>query len=353
MGQLKKNNRLYNRINREQLKKQLEAETFTRTTISFYQYSQLNRLSEMRDYLYQQLFELAVFGRIYLATEGINAQVSVPDHNLKQFELLLTSIPEFNNIKLNLAVNDNGKSFSLLKVKIKNKIVADGITDKNFNVSNNGQYLSALEFNSLSDQNQDLLVVDMRNHYEFEVGHFENAISIPSNTFKEQIKLLTTMLEAEKNKKIVMYCTGGIRCEKATAWLKYNGFNQVYHLKGGIINYVNQVKQLGLNNKFIGKNFVFDQRLGESISNEVIARCHQCGSICDNHTNCAYDGCHLLFIQCDYCKKLFDGCCSEKCQSITKLPVTEQKILKQGVKVGSKIFNKAKTKLNRHSKDDR
>jgi UPF0176 protein len=345
--------RLYNRLNRDELKDKLYAEDFNRITISFYKYFKIGDPTKFRDDLYAQLFKLGVCGRIYVADEGINAQISVPEYNFENFKNYLYSINGLNNLRLNVAVEDDGKSFWVLKIKVKDKIVADGIEDPQFDSTNTGEYLSAQALNDLYEKNKNLIIVDMRNHYEFEIGHFENAIEVPSETFREQLNMAVDMLKDKKEEEVIMYCTGGIRCEKATAWMKYNGFKKVYHLEGGIIYYANQAKKLGLTSKFIGKNFVFDNRLGESVNGKIIAKCHQCGEACDSHTNCLHDGCHLLFIQCEKCKQLFDGCCSEECQAIIKLSEETQKALRQGANIGSKVFNKAKAKLKPHSADER
>jgi UPF0176 protein len=247
---------LHNRVSQEELKKLLYQETEFRITISFYQYFFIEDPQAFRDELYKGLNELKVFGRIYIATEGINAQVSVPESNFESFKNFLYSYPSLNGIRLNVAVDDDGKSFWVLKVKLRNKIVADGITDPSFDMANKGKYVNAEEFNQLT-ADPETVVVDMRNHYEFEVGHFENAIEIPSDTFRDQLPMAAEMLEDKKDKNIIMYCTGGIRCEKASAYMLHRGFKNVFHLEGGIIHYANNVKQKSLDNKFHGKNFVF------------------------------------------------------------------------------------------------
>ena len=150
------------------------------------------------------------------------------------------------------------------------------------------------------------------------------------------------MMKDQKEKNIVMYCTGGIRCEKASAYMLHNGFKNVFHLEGGIINYARQAHDLGLESKFIGKNFVFDERLGERITEDIIAICHQCGKPADSHTNCVNSGCHLLFIQCEECAKQYEGCCSKECQDIIHLPEEEQKKIRAGIDKGSNIFNKSR-----------
>jgi UPF0176 protein len=140
-----------------------------------------------------------------------------------------------------------------------------------------------------------------------------------------------------------MYCTGGIRCEKASAYFKHKGFENVYQLEGGIIEYARQIKAEGLESKFIGKNFVFDHRLGERITDDVVSQCHQCGAPCDVHTNCANEGCHLLFIQCENCAAQMQGCCSVECSDVINLPEDEQKTIRKGIMNGNKIFKKGKS----------
>ena len=352
---------LHNRISQAELKKFLYAETEHRTTISFYQYFQIDDTKLFRNEMYKALDALKVFGRIYIATEGINAQISVPDSNVEAFRTYLNTIPALKHIRLNIAVDDDarpasvnettnnkpvgrGKSFWVLKIKVREKIVADGITDPGFSMQNKGSYVNAKQMNDLLQQN-DTIVIDMRNHYEYEVGHFEKAIEIPSDTFREQLPMAVNMMQDKKDKNIIMYCTGGIRCEKASAYMLHHGFNHVYHLEGGIINYAREAKAAGLETRFIGKNFVFDDRLGERITEDIIAKCHQCGKPADTHTNCKNDGCHLLFIQCDDCAKQFDGCCTVECQTVYNLPLQEQVQLRKGIDKGMMVFNKSKVRL--------
>jgi len=334
---------LHNRISQKELKQKLLEETIPRRTISFYRYFPIADPKVFRDELYLGLSELQVFGRIYLAREGINAQISVPLSREEEFKTYLESIDPLRGLRLNTAFSD-GKSFWVLKIKVREKIVADGIKDPNFSMVNKGQYLDAETFNLLS-ADPDTVIVDMRNHYEFEVGHFEKAMEVPSDTFREQLPQAAAMLHDRKDKPVIMYCTGGIRCEKASAYLLHRGFKKVFHLEGGIIHYANTVKAKGLENKFHGKNFVFDERLGEPISGEIISHCHQCGKPADTHTNCRNSGCHLLFIQCAECAEKMDGCCSSACQEIYNLPEEEQKLLRKGRSNGPKIFNKSRRRM--------
>jgi UPF0176 protein len=335
---------LHNRISRKELKERIINDPTPRTTISFYCYFKIEEPKAFRDQLYKDFTALGVMGRIYLANEGINAQISLPTVNMEACRTYLYAIEPLNGLRLNVAVDDDGKSFYVLDIKVRTKIVADGINDPAFDMANKGKYVNAEQFNQLTND-PNTVVIDMRNHYEFEVGHFEKAIEIPSDTFREQLPMAADMMNADKDKNIIMYCTGGIRCEKASAYMLHKGFKNVFHLEGGIINYVNQVKEKGLDNKFHGKNFVFDQRLGERVTQEIISCCHQCGKPADTHVNCVNDACHLLFIQCDECNQKMKGTCSKECYDFIHLPEEQQKLLRSGIDKGRNVFNKAKSRL--------
>jgi UPF0176 protein len=341
---------LHNRVNRQELKERIKADSEPRTTLSFYKYVQLEDSQAFRDTLYKALQEVGTLGRIYVAQEGVNAQLSVPTAQFEAFKAALHQWPFFVGMRLNIAVEDDGKSFFALIIKVRHKIVADGIEDPAFDPSKTGQHLSAAEFNALTDR-PDTIVVDMRNHYESEVGHFQNAITPDVATFREELPYVADLLAEQKDRPIVMYCTGGIRCEKASAYMKYRGFDQVYQLEGGIIEYARQVKAQGLDNKFVGKNFVFDERLGERISDEVIAHCHLCGTTCDDHLNCANPACHILFIECPNCREAYDNCCSEACRDFMRLPESEREALAGKIEFNGSKFGKGVYKAWRKAAD--
>lgn len=319
---------LHNKYDKETLKRKLAEETFSRITLSFYRYGSIHEPAVFRDSLYRSLDEIGVLGRIYVAAEGVNAQISIPEHNFEAFKKLLEEDAFLKGVPLKIAVENDDKSFYKLIVRLKEKIVADGLDDNTFDVSDVGRHLSAKEFNEAMEQ-EGTIVIDMRNHYESEVGRFEGALCPEADTFREALDMGMKMVEDKKDHKILLYCTGGIRCEKASAWFRHHGFRDVNQLHGGIIDYARQVKSEGLTPKFIGKNFVFDDRLGERITDEIISTCHQCGVPCDDHTNCANDDCHLLFIQCPACRAEMEGCCSKRCMEIAALPIEEQRALRK------------------------
>ena len=341
---------MYNKLSAKERAVLIEQAGTERVTISFYKYANIGNPQVFRDHLFISWEKLDVLGRIYVANEGINAQLSVPAPNFTQFKDHLDSISFLENVRLNIAREQDNKSFLKLKVKVRKKIVADGLDDDTFDVTNKGIHVGAKQFNELIED-PDTVLVDMRNHYESEIGHFKNAVTPDVDTFRDSLDIIEEDLKEHKeDKKLVMYCTGGIRCEKASAYYKHKGFKQVYQLEGGIIEYARQIEEEGLENKFLGKNFVFDHRRGERISNEIISNCHQCGAPCDTHTNCANEACHLLFIQCDECKSKMDNCCSNECKDINALPIEEQKALRKGTHNSNKIFKKGRSEALKFKK---
>ena len=331
---------LYNRLSNAESIEILENSGEERLILSFYKYFKIKNLSIFRNYLFSSWSKIGVLGRIYVAAEGINAQLSLPKKKLSFFISELDQIDPLKGIRLNFAIKNSMKSFLKLKIKIRKQIVVDGIQDKNFDPTNVGMHLNAIEFNKILSE-KGTSCIDMRNHYESEIGHFIGAITPNVDSFKESINFIDKKFENEnRNKKILLYCTGGIRCEKASAYLKFKGFKNVFQLDGGIINYVHQVKNNNFKNKFIGKNFVFDNRLSEKITNDVISNCHQCGSKSDNHVNCSNVACNLLFIQCDRCNESLNGCCSMDCLNINNLSLEEQKNLRKGEKTSKRIYKK-------------
>jgi len=321
------NKKLYNIYNREHLAKKLTNEKESRFTCSFYRYTHLSNLELLRNELYEKLMSLNVLGRIYIASEGINAQFSVPNNNWKELIKLFDSYKFFKDMHIKKAIEE-GNSFLKLKIMIKKEIVAWNLDETEYNLLKTGEHLDAKEFNKLIDQKNTILI-DMRNSYESEVGKFKSAICPTSKRSKELINEAKEILKGKENFNIAMYCTGGIRCEKASSHLIKKGFKKVFQLKGGIVEYSHQVKKQKIESKFIGKNFVFDDRLGERITNDVISHCHLCDNKTDNHTNCKNDACHLLFIICDECDEKLLGCCSADCKEIYELPIDEQRKIRK------------------------
>ena len=336
---------LYNKLSAKERAALIDEAGKDRLTISFYQYSKIENPQVLRDKLFLEWNALDVLGRIYVSYEGINAQLSVPSENLYALKEQLDQISFLKDIRLNVAIEQYNKSFLKLKIKVRDKIVADGLNDSTFDVTNKGVHLNAKEFNEMLAR-PDTICVDMRNHYESEIGHFDGAITPDVDTFRDSLDIIEADLkDHKKDKNLLMYCTGGIRCEKASAYYKHKGFQNVFQLEGGIIEYARQVKTEGIENKFIGKNFVFDHRRAEKITDDIISSCHQCGAPCNTHTNCANEACHLLFIQCDDCSEKMENTCSVHCQEVIQLPCEEQKELRKGKGNSNQIFKKGRSEV--------
>ena len=330
--------KLYNQKDRPQLKAELAAEKFTRMTCSFYRYVNIDNPNALRDELYKEWIELNVLGRVYIAEEGINAQISIPAPEFDTFIRLLNKRIYLVDMPIKHAIEE-GQSFIKLAIRVKKEIVAYNVPEDEYNMSKVGTHLNASEFNKALES-PDTIVVDMRNYYESEVGHFHDAILPDVERSQELLPEVKKLLQNNEDKEVLLYCTGGIRCEKASSYLLHHGFKDVKQLKGGIIQYAQDVKTENIDSKFIGSNFVFDQRLEERITDDIISKCHQCGNFSDTHTDCLNQACHILFIQCEKCREKFDGCCSLECQDFAALPLEEQRILRKDPnKVVSKTRN--------------
>ncbi len=341
---------MFNKLSKEQGIDLLNAENFKRKTVSFYRYVILDSPDKLRDELYADWITLGVLGRIYLAREGINAQLSVPEHNWDAFKSNVYSNKYLAEVPFKIAIEDEWHSFFKLTIKVRKQIVADGLPIDEYDVTNVGNHLTAKQWNNAMENGA--TVVDMRNHYESEIGKFKGAICPDAETFKEELPLVKEILKGKEKKQVLLYCTGGIRCEKTSAYLKHHGFEDVSQLHGGIIDYARQLKEDdSLNNNYIGKNFVFDERRGERISDDVISRCHQCGSQFDTHVNCANVNCNLLFLQCDSCKIKYANCCSIECIEMVNLPLDQQKELRKGSDKKKMYYSHKRVKLNLNRDD--
>jgi len=319
--------KLYNQKSKEMLIENLEAETFNRITCSFYNYIKINSPTNFRDTLYSVFHTLNIFGRIYVADEGINAQISVPSHNWVNFLKRISEIGELSDIQIKKAISE-GISFYKLVIKVKKEIVAYGIPKNEYNMKIIGKHLTTDQFNRALNQEQ-TTIIDMRNIYESEVGKFKNAEIPQVDKSKELLPEVRRMLNGREHHQVLLYCTGGIRCEKASSFLINEGIKDVKQLQGGIIQYAHDIKKYGMKSKFVGKNFVFDARLGERVSDDIISNCHICNKSSDIHRDCKNDACHILFIQCEECERDLNGCCSDKCKEIASLPIETQKELRK------------------------
>lgn len=301
-----------NKIERKILMERVKRETFRRKIFSFYRYVRIENPETFRDQLYQTWFPMNVLGRIFVATEGINAQMSVPESIWSDFLTTLNLFPQLQDIRMNDAVESGKYAFFKLDIRARDRILADGLDEHIFETSSIGTHLSPQEFHEMVGE-KDVIVVDARNGYECDIGHFEGAVLPKNRTFAKVLPEIKNTLQNHKDKKILMYCTGGIRCEKASAYMKKEGFKHVFQLKGGIIHYANEIKKLNLKTKFIGSNFVFDERMAESITDHKLVSCQHCGNAHSSYSNCENVHCHGMMIQCPSCAQKYEHCCSSEC----------------------------------------
>ncbi|KAL4096339.1 hypothetical protein PRIC1_009699 [Phytophthora ramorum] len=343
-----------------------------RQYISLYNYTPLDKqkLPKLRRDMREQWGDLGVVGRIYIAEEGVNGQLVVPELAVTAFERsfphLLSNARLFYGQLIEDQSQDNvtggrlkpAEPFHKLDIRIRDQILHDGFEGGPLNLQESGNSLPPDQWHhKLKTRNEshdsDTLVLDVRNFYEHEIGRFDGATRIMVDTFRDTFDALDEILDkheaehdGEKPKEVMMYCTGGIRCEKVGAYLtQYKGISNVHKLHGGIVNYMRFLKEqrqaasaargrssaeesaassgdkveeeLSL---FKGKNFVFDQRCvgqlteSEEVTADVLGKCFQCGEPCSHHTNCSNLMCHGLILQCAKCAMSLFGACSEACK---------------------------------------
>ncbi len=277
----------------------------------FYKYVKIENPNKFRISLLKECDEIGLKGRILVAEEGINGSVSGLKNQTEEFKKKLREDERFRDIEFK---EDIGvlHPFKKIQIKVKNEIVR---FEQEIDLENTGKHISPKEFLEIYEKEGDkigkeIFVVDARNNYEARVGKFKNAITPNIKTFREFPKILDELRD-KKDKKIVMYCTGGIRCEKASAFLKENGFKDVSQLHGGIINFGKQYPD----SVWQGKCFVFDKRIVSDINSNSnsVTNCEHCDIKCDLYKNCANNDCDRFFSVCIECEQRFGGTCSETC----------------------------------------
>lgn len=301
--------------------------------ISFYKYRPLTKeeMEKVQLRLWKFRDNLGVLGRCYVYFDGMNCQISVPKANLKTFFEELQKEPIFKDVEFNCKnVMDKNKEnvapFSNMHVRLRPLLHIPEEVIPYSQPEDQGARLTAKEWNELLSK-ENTLIFDARNWYESMVGKFEGATPLNTDSFYEAFSAIEKMLndKDKENTNVMMYCTGGIRCVRLSAYVKQKlGFKNVYHLKGGIVNYSLEIEEESIPSKFIGKNFVFDERRAEKVTDDVIATCSQCGTPCDTHVNCPNTSCNLLFVQCPTCASKFNAACSDECKRIIELPLEEQ-----------------------------
>lgn len=257
-------------------------------------------------------------GRIYIGPQGVNAQISLATSDVQKYLDYLKEDSLYDSAEIKIHEDCNHR-FAKLIVKYREEIVALGMP---VDISNRGTYITPKEWEAKLDQkDENTIIIDVRNNYESEVGHFEGALKPDKKTFREFIEYADKLAESveDKDKKtVLMYCTGGIRCEFYSPIMKERGFDNVFQLKGGVIGYgLNQGKK-----HWRGKLFVFDDRLVVPISpdnDEIISKCKFCNKLTDIFYNCANMDCNDLFLSCFECAKEHSGCCGTTCMKAPRV----------------------------------
>jgi len=250
-------------------------------------------------------------GRVFFASEGVNGTVSGKVEDIERYKSHLTNYPEFRDLWFKEDPADE-HAFKKMHVRLKNEIVHGDLTG--VSISNGGKKLPPEELLKFYRERKDFVIVDARNWYESKIGKFKNAITPQMKNFREWKKVVDKDLKEYKNKTIVTYCTGGIRCEKASAYMVENGFTDVYQLDGGIVNFIKKYPDTF----WEGGMFVFDERrVVEPNSSEQlkhIASCHYCGKPTSFYINCHNLECDKIIVSCHKCKAENGYCCSDECR---------------------------------------
>lgn len=258
---------------------------------------------------------LGIKGRIIIAGEGINGTLSGTKGQTDTYIHAMRMDPRFTDVDFKID-EASEHVFKKLYVRSRKEIVTLNLER---NVDPNvitGKYLNPIEFFQAMDE-EDTFLLDARNDYEYDLGHFKKAVGLPIKNFKQVPEWIKNNLDKLRGKKIVTYCTGGIRCEKFSALLLKEGIKEVYQLKGGIINYSQDPITKGAG--FVGKCYVFDERISVEVNGAegytLIGKCYHCSQSCDRYVNCAHLSCHFQFICCDACEVKYKRSCSIECES--------------------------------------
>ncbi|MSS74461.1 rhodanese-related sulfurtransferase [Candidatus Pacearchaeota archaeon] len=275
----------------------------------FYKFVEISDTENLKKIHLDFCNSLGIKGKVLLATEGINGSISGNKEQVEKYKLELKSDARFKDIEFKEEISSH-HPFDKMVVKIKKEIIK---LNKKIDMGKVGEYIYPEEFIKLIDENKEVIILDTRNDYESNVGKFKNAITPKIEAFRQFPEFIESF-KISKDKPIVMYCTGGIRCEKASAYMIQQGFTNIKQLHGGIINFCQKFP----NTLWEGSCFVFDKRLTSKINqnSSVITNCAHCEILCDLYRNCKNIQCNNLIFLCNLCEKKFHASCSEKCGDI-------------------------------------
>jgi predicted sulfurtransferase len=279
----------------------------------YYKYITIEYPKQIVKWQQQVCKELGLKGRVLVSHEGINGTVGGTQDNTERYKILMSKHELFNDIDFKES-NGGPECFPRLTVKVRNEAVSLGIAYNTLTAHTGGQHLSPEETHELISQNpHDLVIFDARNYYEWAIGKFNNALTPDIENFRDLPQYIDTNAEQFKDKQVLMYCTGGIRCERASAYLnEKNIAKKVYQMNGGIHRYVEKYP----NGFFRGKNYVFDGRIALKVNEDILGKCLLCTIACDDYHNCLNAQCNKHFIGCAHCIQKFNKTCSQTCQNL-------------------------------------
>lgn len=293
----------------------------------FYKYVSIEKPKQIQRWLRLLCKRLELKGRILIAHEGINGTVGGPEAATEAFKREFLNHPLFGNTDMKESAG-SADDFPRLSVRVRPEVVSLGIDPEKLSTKHTGVHLSPEKTHALISEKKDLVILDARNNYEARIGKFENAITPDIETFRDFPNYIDENIEQFKNKEVLMYCTGGIRCERATAYLNEKGVaKQVYQVDGGICRYVEKYPD----GYFRGKNYVFDDRIAVPVNDDVLTHCDLCQKSADTYTNCVNTLCNKQFIACQECRKTHRYTCSDKCKNLIETGAVRERKDKVGV----------------------
>lgn len=281
--------------------------------ILFYKYVDIQYPKQILKWQMQVCTDLGLKGRIILAEEGINATLGGQTEHVDRYMQLMNEHPYFGGIDFKECEGD-ADYFPRLRIVVKDEIVHLGVDPKKITPKQGGTHLTPEQVHNLIKNKPDnLVILDTRNTYESKIGKFTDALTPDLKNFRDFPQYIDDNIEQFKDKQVLMYCTGGIRCERATAYLNVKGVaEKVYQIQGGIQRYIEQFPD----GYFRGKNYVFDGRVTVRVNADILSNCELCNVACDDYNNCLNANCNRHFIGCDACVTKYQGACSATCTEL-------------------------------------
>ena len=279
----------------------------------YYKYVSIEYPKRILKWQQQICSDLNLKGRIFIGHEGINGTVGGETEAIERYKTTMSKNPLFADIDFKESAGD-ASYFPKMEIKVKKEVVHMGVDPEQVTAQDSGDHLNPDQVHELlSNKPDDLVILDARNNYEWRIGKFKDAITPDIENFRDLPEYIDQNLDQFKDKQVLMYCTGGVRCERATAYLnKKNIAKKVLQIDGGIVRYCEKYPE----GFFRGKNYVFDRRVAVTINNDVLSNCDLCPAASNEYTNCINAECNAHYIACDACMQKYNNCCSPACHEL-------------------------------------